>query len=175
MIRVKGIFNLLLGFFFIKFVFVFLYFYFETQSLLAKEDTSKYNCPPEISDFLNLEKERLLSKERELQSKDRELKLIEQRLQEQMNALKELSADVEDKLNKISAIQDERIKLLAKVYAEMTPSKAAQQLINMDKETAVKILGQLKSNQVASILASMPPDKAAILAEALSGAPPKEY
>jgi len=45
----------------------------------------------------------------------------------------------------------------------------------MDKDMAVKILSQLKSSQVASILSAMPPDKAAYLSEALSGYPPKEY
>lgn len=64
---------------------------------------------------------------------------------------------------------------MVKAYAEMRPAKAAQQLMNMDREMAVKILSQLKSTQVASILSAMPPEKAASLAEALSGYPLKEY
>ncbi len=57
----------------------------------------------------------------------------------------------------------------------MSPRKAAEQLLNMDKDMAVKILSQMKSTQVANILSAMPPDKAATLAEALSGVPPREY
>ncbi|MFN3406922.1 MAG: MotE family protein [Caldimicrobium sp.] len=151
------------------------YFLSETTFVSAKEGSPLYTCPPEISDFLNLEKERLLQKEKELESKERELKLLEKRIEEEMNALTQLSQEVEEKLNRISAIQDERIKLLVKAYAEMSPSKAAQQIVNMDREMAVKILSQLKSNQIASILSAMPPDKAAAIAEALSGYPPKEY
>ncbi|MFN3921802.1 MAG: MotE family protein [Caldimicrobium sp.] len=171
----KKIFSLLLVVVSLKFFLGFLYFFSEISTLSAKEGNATYTCPPEISDLLNLEKEKILQRAKELESKERELKLLEKRLEEQMNALTQLSQDVEEKLNKISAIQDERVKLLVKAYSEMSPSKAAQQLINMDREMAVKILAQLKSNQVASILSAMPPDKAATLAEALSGYPPKEY
>lgn len=160
---------------FFKFVLGFFYFFSEISSLSAKEGHATYTCPPEVSDFLNLEKERILQRAKELEGKERELKILEKRLEEQMNALTQLSQEVEEKLNKISAIQDERVKLLVKAYSEMSPSKAAQQLINMDREMAVKILSQLKSNQVASILSAMPPEKAATMAEALSGYPPKEY
>lgn len=134
-----------------------------------------YNCPPEFSELLLIEKKRLFERAKELEVKERELKLLEQKINEQMNALEELSKEVEEKLNKISAIRDERIKLLIKAYSEMSPRKAAEQLLNMDKEMAIKILSQLKSTQVASILSAMPPDKAANLAEALSGFPQREY
>uniref|UniRef100_A0A832LWF9 Magnesium transporter MgtE intracellular domain-containing protein n=1 Tax=Caldimicrobium thiodismutans TaxID=1653476 RepID=A0A832LWF9_9BACT len=143
--------------------------------LSAKVDNATYNCPPEVSDFLLVERERLLQRLRQLESRERELKLLEKKIEEQINALTQLSVEVDEKLKKISAIQDERVKLLVKAYAEMRPAKAAQQLMNMDREMAVKILSQLKSTQVASILSAMPPEKAASLAEALSGYPPKEY
>ncbi len=158
-----------------KFILASFYFISETASLSAKESNATFTCSSEVSDFLNLEKEQILLKAKELESRERELKLYEKRLEEQMNALMQLSQEVEEKLNRISAIQDERVKLLVKAYSEMTPSKAAQQLINMDREMAVKILSQLKSNQVASILSAMPPEKAAAMAEALSGYPPREY
>lgn len=158
-----------------KLILVILYFFTEIAPLSAKEGNATYMCPPEVSDFLNLEKERILIKAKEIESREVELKLLEKRLEEQLDALRQLSQDVEEKLNKISAIHDERLKLLIKAYSEMSPSKAANQLINMDIEMAVKILSQLKSNQVASILSAMPPEKAAIMAEALSGSPPRQY
>jgi len=153
-----------------------LFLLFQNLPLLsAKVDNATYNCPPEVSDFLLVERERLLQRLRQLESRERELKLLEKKIEEQINALTQLSVEVDEKLKKISAIQDERVKLLVKAYAEMRPAKAAQQLMNMDREMAVKILSQLKSTQVASILSAMPPEKAASLAEALSGYPPKEY
>lgn len=173
--RLNFIFRVLIVLVVLKFLTGLTLFFVDAQGLSAKNENRTYHCPPEISEFLLLEKEKLMKKQRELEARERELKLLEKRVEEQINTLKQLSLEVEEKLNKISAIQDERLKLLAKAYSEMKPAKAAQQLVNMDKDMAVKILSQLKSSQVASILSAMPPEKAAVLAEALSGYPPREY
>lgn len=173
--KIKIFFRTIFFLFLIKFI-LGLFLLFQNLPLLsAKVDNATYNCPPEVSDFLLVERERLLQRLRQLESRERELKLLEKKVEEQINTLTQLSVEVDEKLKKISAIQDERVKLLVKAYAEMRPAKAAQQLMNMDREMAVKILSQLKSTQVASILSAMPPEKAASLAEALSGYPPKEY
>lgn len=173
--KIKFFFRTIFFLFLLKFI-LGLFLLFQNLPLLsAKVDNATYNCPPEVSDFLLVERERLLQRLRQLESRERELKLLEKKIEEQINTLTQLSVEVDEKLKKISAIQDERVKLLVKAYAEMRPAKAAQQLMNMDREMAVKILSQLKSTQVASILSAMPPEKAASLAEALSGYPPKEY
>ncbi|WP_038057678.1 MotE family protein [Thermodesulfobacterium hydrogeniphilum] len=149
---------------------------FHTYNLEAKEKSfNKTGCPPEFSEILILEKKSLYEKEKKMETKEKELKLLQRRIQEQMMALKELEASIDEKLKKLQMIQDKKVKLLVKAVAEMRPSKAANVLLNMDREMAVKILSQLKSTQVANILSAMPPDKAAALSEALSGYPPKEY
>ncbi len=145
------------------------------SNLQAKEKKSFESCPPEFTRILFIEKEKLLKKEEELRAKEKELKLLEKRIKEQIAVLKDLEASVEEKLNKIRIIQNKRFKLLVKAYSEMQPSKAAQRILNMDRDMAIKILSQLKSEKVASILSAMPPEKAASLSEALSGYPPKEY
>lgn len=175
MIRTGTLFRLIVFLVVIKFFLGGVYVYSEYIKDATPKEGATFNCPPEFSDLLLLEKKRLLDRARELEAKERELKLLEKKIQEQMNALTELSQEVEEKLNEISATRDERLKLLVKAYAEMSPRKAAEQLLNMDREMAVKILSQMKSSQVASILSAMPPDKAATLAEALSGFPPREY
>jgi flagellar motility protein MotE (MotC chaperone) len=145
------------------------------SNLQAKEKSKFEGCPPEFSKVLFIEREKLLKKEMELKAKEEELKLFEKRIREQIAVLKDLEASVEEKLNKIKIIQNKRFKLLVKAYSEMQPSKAAQRILNMDRDMAIKILSQLKSEKVASILSAMPPEKAASLSEALSGYPPKEY
>lgn len=173
--KIKFFFRAIFFLFLLKFILGLFLLSQNLPLLSAKVDNTTYNCPPEVSDFLLVERERLLQRLRQSESRERELKLLEKKIEEQINALTQLSVEVDEKLKKISAIQDERVKLLVKAYAEMRPAKAAQQLMNMDREMAVKILSQLKSTQVASILSAMPPEKAASLAEALSGYPPKEY
>lgn len=141
----------------------------------AKEENILAGCPPEISEMLVLERAKLYEKAKELELREKELQVLEKRIHEQMAALKDLEATIDKKLSQIETIQDQRVKLLVKAISEMRASKAAEVLLNMDKDMAVKILSQLKSTQVASILSAMPPEKAASLSEALSGYPPKEY
>ena len=141
----------------------------------AKEENVFSGCPPEFSELLVLERAKLYEKAKKIELREKELKILEKRIQEQMASLKDLESIIDKKLNEIKTIQDQRVKLLVKALSEMRASKAAEMLLNMDEKMAVKLLSQLKSSQVASILSAMPPDKAAALSEALSGYPPKEY
>ncbi len=174
--RTEKIFLVILGLFFLKALLIAFYAGAEMfgSSIPQNSTTPDASCLEELRASLLQEKEAIEAEKRDLLAKREELLLLEKRTQEQMSALKELITNAEAKLQELKGIQDERFKLLVKSYAEMRPSKAAQQLMNMDRETAVKILSQLKSSQVASILAAMPPEKAAALAEAMTGAPAKE-
>jgi len=174
--RIEKIFLLILGLFFLKALLLAFYAGAEMSGSSIPQNATMRdsNCLEELRTFLLQEKEALEAEKRDLLAKKEELLLLEKRVQEQMAALKELINNAEAKLQELKGIQDERFKLLVKSYSEMKPSKAAQMLINMDRETAVKILSQLKSSQVASILAAMPPDKAAALTEAMTGTPAKE-
>jgi len=147
----------------------------EAYRVEAKEENVFSGCPPEFSELLVLERAKLYEKAKKIELREKELKILEKRIQEQMASLKDLETIIDKKLNEIKTIQDQRVKLLVKALSEMKASKAAEMLLNMDKKMAVKLLSQLKSSQVASILSAMPPDKAASLSEALSGYPPKEY
>jgi flagellar motility protein MotE (MotC chaperone) len=174
--RIEKIFLLILGLFFLKALLLAFYAGAEMSGSSNPQNASmsNSNCLEEVRASFLQEKEALEAEKRDLLAKKEEILLMEKRVQEQMSALKELINNAEAKLQELKGIQDERFKLLVKSYSEMKPSKAAQMLVNMDRETAVKILSQLKSSQVASILAAMPPDKAAALAEAMTGAPAKE-
>jgi len=174
--RIEKIFLLILGLFFLKALL--LAFYAGAEMSVSSNpqnvSMSTSNCLEEVRASLLQEKEALEVEKRDLLAKKEELLLMEKRVQEQMAALKELINNAEAKLQELKGIQDERFKLLVKSYSEMRPSKAAQMLVNMDREMAAKILSHLPSSQVANILAAMPPDKAAALVEAMAGAPAKE-
>jgi flagellar motility protein MotE (MotC chaperone) len=147
----------------------------QIASLEAKEKIPQYSCPPEFSEYLLVEKERLRKEAEKLEARKKELSLLEKRVKEQIAVLKDLENTIDEKLKKIEVIYDRRFKLLVKAFSEMRAAKAAALLLNMDQDMALKILSQLKSSQVASILSAMPPEKAAALSEALSGAPPRKY
>lgn len=172
--RLKSLFLGLVCLSFIKLFILFTFLGTYVYHLEAKQQDLPSGCPPEFAEFLKIEKNRIYEKEKELELKEKELRLLDARIQEQLNALKELQASVEEKLSRIEAIREERINLLVKAISEMKPSKAAEMLVNMDKDMAVKVLSRLKSTQIASILSAMPPEKAAALSEALTGYPSKE-
>lgn len=174
-LRTKNLFWFLMVLGITKFILVTALIFSEVSRVSAKEGPTVTGCPPEFFEVLDLEKAKLFEKAKEIEIREKELELMEKRIREQMIALKDLEATIDQKLNKLEAIQDERTKLLARAISEMRAGKAAEILINMDKDMAVKILSQLKSQQIASILSAMPPDKAANLSSALSGYPPKEY
>jgi flagellar motility protein MotE (MotC chaperone) len=174
--RIEKIFLLILGLFLFKALLLAFYAGAEMSASSNPKNTtmSDSNCVEELRASLLQEKVALEAEKRELLAKKEELLLLEKRTQEQMAALKELIINAEAKLQELKDIQDERFKLLVKSYSEMRPSKAAQLLLNMDREMAVKILSQLNSSQVASILAAMPPDKVAAIVEAMAGLPARE-
>ncbi len=174
-LKIKNLFWILFFLGIIKFILIMILIFSQVYILEAKEKNTFSACPPEFIKMLSLEKAKFYEKNKEIELKEKELKVLESRIQEQMNALRELETSIEEKLNRLEAIQDERIKLLVKAVSEMRASKAAQVLINMDKDMAIKIMSQLKSTEIANILSSMPPEKAAELSSALSGYPPKEY
>lgn len=174
-LKIKNLFWILFFLGLTKFIIMTILIFSQVHILEAKEKENLSACPPELIKMLSLEKAKFYEKNKELELKEKELKVLESRIQEQMNALKELETSIEEKLNKLEAIQDQRVKLLVKAISEMRASKAAQVLINMDKDMAIKIMGQLKSTEIANILSSMPPEKAAELSSALSGYPSKEY
>ena len=143
----------------------------QVGSLQAKQpqEKIKYDCPPEFSKYLLAEKIMLKEKQEKLEAKEKELLLLEKKINEQMTKLKELEIIIENKLKEIRVINTERFQLLLKAISTMSPRKAAGILLNMDQKEAIKILSKLKSSQVASILSAMPPEKAAVFSQALSG------
>jgi flagellar motility protein MotE (MotC chaperone) len=174
--RIKFLFWFLVILGLTKLFFLLFFFIFHAYTLQAEEKSIKYSgCPKEFSEILLIEKEHIYQKRKELEAKEKELKLLEKRIQEQLLALKELEAIIDEKLKKIEIIRTKKLEFLVNAISKMQPSKAAKMLISMDKDMAVKILSLLRSRQVASILSAMPPDKAAALSEALSGYPPKKY
>ncbi|MBX6423052.1 MotE family protein [Thermosulfurimonas sp. F29] len=132
-------------------------------------------CPPEIFEALRAERRKLEKRAREIDLREKRLKLLEKQVERRLAALLELEDSLDEKLREIRRIETERFNLLVKAYSEMRPSKAARLLMNMDPDMAVRILSAMKSDQVARILAAMPPEKAAPLAEALSGISPQKF
>lgn len=106
----------------------------------------------------------------------------------QMEALREVEAQVEEKIAALDARQAEfedwlrrREELAAKaketlvaVYANMRPDAAAQQLAILEDEEAAAVLTNLVPRSASAIMSEMEPERAAQLAVAMAGPPEQE-
>lgn len=125
-----------------------------SDALNVADQTSK---DPAKEDELN-EKIRLLEEELEqgqlaIQSKQEQV----QQLETEISDLQQLLADTLTAQSEAA----EEIKTLAKVYAEMTPSKAAPVLAQMGIDERMLVLGQMKPSDQKRILEKMDPAIAA--------------
>jgi flagellar motility protein MotE (MotC chaperone) len=106
----------------------------------------------------------------------------------QMEALRDLEEQVDDRIAALDARQAEfedwlrrREELAAKakatlvaVYANMRPDAAAQQLAILEDEEAAAVLTNLVPRTASAIMTEMEPERAAQLAIAMAGPPEKE-
>lgn len=130
-----------------------------------------------------LEKQKMDDRERETRNsaiqagKDVNLAVQRAVLTQQLKENREKMADEMRGVSKeLADEREKRISHLVSTVKGMRPSAGAGLLTNMDERDAVSVLRQLGSRQAAALLGSMPPNKAAKLAEAMLGpkAPPAE-
>ncbi len=122
--------------------------------------------PPNIPTYRN--RNSLEQKENELKRQEQELLTLQQQMQSRLDELKKVESNVQGMLNEATTEQDDKIKHLVAVYANMKPKRAAQVLATLDEKISVKILAGLKADQAGDILTYMETEPAARLSELLS-------
>jgi flagellar motility protein MotE (MotC chaperone) len=105
----------------------------------------------EMANWLEQETKRLAAKEKDLERRERELALLNKK--------------VEQKLLKVEQIESGRIANLAKLYDDMEPLAVAKLAVNLDDATVVAILPRMKPKNAAQVLAMLPPQRAAKLSK----------
>lgn len=131
------------------------------------------------SDILNDEKEKGLlalinRRQKELDAREEELKVKEDRLQTVKNdidtriaELNKVHASIESLITKVNEVNEERVKKLIKIYEIMNPEEAAPRVEKLDHDTAVTLLAGMSEKKAAKILASMDAGKAVKLMQSL--------
>ena len=100
--------------------------------------------------------------------------LLERQLQEKQNEILKLQEQLKDASMKINELESEReeikksIKELSNMYERMPTRKAAQIMVELEEELALKILTSLSANKVSAILAQLDPTEAAKFTKLLS-------
>jgi len=154
-------------------------------SIEKLEDKSDFFSKPENS-FLETE---VLQREREKISRERQLVELERQ------QLEELKKEINSKLERLTNVQknvqkrieeqkililekkkveeesvDKHFKHLLKIYTSMPSKKSAALISNLDMDIAIKLLTQMKGENVGQILGYISPEKAARISERLAKA-----
>ncbi|WP_422657294.1 MotE family protein [Paenibacillus sp. EC2-1] len=118
---------------------------------------------------------------KQLAEKETSLKELSEQKKVESNKVKDLQAQVEEMQNRTSATDEpeedsytKQIRELAKVYADMSPSKAAPIMQNLTLEEMVLMLSEMKSAKRVAILEKMDPKTAADATMMLKDAKPAE-
>jgi flagellar motility protein MotE (MotC chaperone) len=102
-----------------------------------------------------------------LRVRQRELQLLESRIDEKIRRLSELETNVKAEIAMYKGISDERTKHLVKIYSSMKPNAAATLMNQMDIEVATEVFLSMKGEIAGGILANMEPAKAAAISKRL--------
>ena len=143
----------------------FILFFFIANSLFlitpsfAEEDLVK---------FIKEKKDELIIKEQFLKKEEQRLKIIQEDIDNKIEKYNKILGQIENFLNKINDVNNERIKKVAKTYETMSPEDAAEKLSALDEEIAVDILSKMKSKKAGSVIAMMDTNKAVLITKSLA-------
>ena len=116
----------------------------ETEAMSVEDSIEAVN-------WLEAEKTRLAEMEKELNSRQKELELLDKQ--------------VTKKINTIEQAESVRIQKLAKLYDGMEPRSVAMLLANLDNETVVSILPRMKTKNASAALSLLPAKRGAVLSK----------
>jgi flagellar motility protein MotE (MotC chaperone) len=119
----------------------------------------------------------------DLQQQADQIHKQQEELKEEQKQLEKLKKDVQEKLDKLIALQKQvmqaqgrkksdkssQVQGLAKIYSTMKPKQAAVLMGSLDDNLVKSIISTMTPDKAASILALMDVKKAAKISEALSG------
>lgn len=126
--------------------------------------------PTEIRMLENLleRRMRLEQWERDIDMREKLLAATELRIDEKINELKVINANIEDLVKQFNAREDEKITSLVKIYETMKAKDAARIFNELELETLIEVLRRMREAKAALIIAKMNSAKAKIVTSELA-------
>jgi len=112
---------------------------------------------------LQNERQNIRKERKELANRKKELKRLEAEVDKKLDQLETTRLKIKKLLAQKDAREQKRIRDLSKMYAKMSPDKAARIISTLDRKLAVSLLADMKTKAAAKILNNMDRDKAAQL------------
>lgn len=122
-------------------------------------------CPEPMDPLL---RENLERKQIDLDLREKQLTVLESRVNEKLEEMQALEGRIQMMLKDAQGVQDEKMLHLVDVYTNMKAKQAGQVLETLDERTAVRILAAMRGRQAGEILNNLTPEKAARLSEMLT-------
>ena len=125
--------------------------------------------PADVAKALELkEKEAsLAAKEAEIAKREKTQGELQKELDEKLTKLTTIQNELKDQLAAIRGAETAEFTNLIKIYSTMSPSKVAPLLDSMDDPSVVKILRAMKTDQVAKIMPKLKQEKAVSVSQGL--------
>ncbi len=117
---------------------------------------------------LQHERQNLIQQQQDLANRKKELKRLEEEVDKKLDQLETTRLQIKKLLAEKDAREQKRIRDLSKMYAKMSPEKAARIFGTLEQKLAIGLLANMKTKAAAKILNNMDRDKAAKLTSAFS-------
>lgn len=105
---------------------------------------------------------------RDIDTREQELALVEQKIAGRVAALKELQGQVEALMRQHDEQQEAQLRSLVKIYENMKPKDAAPIFDQLDMPILLDVIERMKEARVAPILALMDPERAKTVTQELA-------
>ena len=124
------------------------------------EPTGNLDTPEAILRSLTRERELVALQKAEIDKRQAEIALAEERLRVERASLTELKTSIETLLAQVEASQTDDLERLIAFYKNMKPADAARIIDDLDIETTIMILGTMNPRIAAPIMAKVSPVRA---------------
>ncbi len=114
----------------------------------------------EVLQKLSARREALDRRTLELEQREVLLSAAEARIEERIQELKTLQANIEGMIEQRDEKQEAQLRSLVKIYESMKPKEAARIFEELDMAVLLEVIDRMKERKSAPILAKMNPDKA---------------
>ncbi|ETR74189.1 MAG: FlaA locus 22.9 kDa protein [Candidatus Magnetoglobus multicellularis str. Araruama] len=154
-----------------------------TLSMDNMEQKDNFYAKPENnylqSEVIQREREKLIRERQKLETERQHLETVKKEIDEKIARLTGIQETVQKKIKKQEALiaeynamqentMDRQFKHLLKIYSSMRSKKSAKLIDKLDMDIAIRLLSEMKGEQVGQILSYVPPEKAATLSERLA-------
>ncbi|WP_303723020.1 MotE family protein [Malonomonas rubra] len=117
------------------------------------------------------EYEKLDEREAELDSREMQLKTLQEEVDKKLSAMQQLREELMNLLNRKKEEEGRRVDELSKIYEKMEPAKAARLLKELDQQLAVELLSGIRQKTAGQILNNLDTESATELSKAFTDIP----